>query len=111
MDADGGGEGVSGGVDDGDRAGLGVDRVDLVALRVDRDSRGIVADTERAVLSKINEIEDADGVGVAVGDVGELAVAGRNVGEAAAAAPDQGQKGRDQQGERKGSQGMSGGGH
>ncbi len=89
------------GVDDGDGAGLGVDRVDLVAARIDGDSGGVVADPEGAVLSQVDEVEDGDGVGGAVGDVGKLAVAGGDVGEAAAAAAEKVQQCREQRDERE----------
>ena len=86
MDADGGGEGVGCGVDDGDGAGLGIDDIDLVATRIDGEPGGIVADPEGAVRAQVDEIEDGDGVGAAIGDVGELAVSGGDIGESCAAA-------------------------
>jgi hypothetical protein len=95
MDADGGGNGVGRGVDDSDGAGLGVYGIDLVADRIRGNSGGIVADAKGAVLAQVNEVEDADSVGAAVGNVGELAVSGGDIGEAAAAAAgdrDEGEK-------------------
>ena len=64
----------------------GVDDVDLVADGFDGEAGGVGADLEGAVLAEIDEVEDGDGVGGAVGDVGELAVAGGDVGEVAATA-------------------------
>jgi len=86
VDADGGDDAVGGGVDDGDGAGLGVDDVDLVADRVGGDAGGAEAYLEGAVLAEIDDVEDGDGVGGSVGDVGEFAITGGDVGEVAAAA-------------------------
>ena len=86
VDSDGGSDAVVFGVDDGDCAGLGVDGVNLVALRVYGYAGGVGANFEGAVLAKIDEVEDGDGAGGSVGDVGELAVAGGDVGEVAATA-------------------------
>ena len=104
VDGDGGDDAVGGGVDDGDGAvaggGAGVDDVDLVADGIDGEAGGVDADLEGAVLAEVDEVEDGDGVGGAVGDVGELAVAGRSIGEvvvAAACEEDEGAAERERQ--------------
>jgi len=94
----GGVEEVFGGVDDGDgaarAAGLGVDGVDLVAAWVGGDAGRVLADLEGAVLTQVDEVEHGDGVGAAVGDVGELAVAFGHGGEAVAGAAGGGEQGQ-----------------
>ncbi len=90
MDGDGGGDDIAFGVDDGDRPGLvggaGVDDINLVTDGVCGEAGRVDAYLEGAVGAEIDEVEDADGVGGSVGDVGELTVASRDVGKGVAAA-------------------------
>jgi len=86
VDGDGGDDPVGAGVDYGDGAGLGVDDIDLVAEGVYGDAGGIEAHLKGAVLAEIDEVEDRDCVGGAVGDVGVFPVTGGDVGELIAAA-------------------------
>lgn len=90
MDGDGRGDDVAFGVDDGDRPGLaggaGVDDINLVTDGVCSEAGRVDANLEGAVGAEIDEVEDADSVGGTVGDVGELTVSSRDVGEGVASA-------------------------
>ena len=66
-----------------DCAGLRVDDVDLVTNGIGGQIGGIGPDLKSMILPQIDEVEHRDGVGSAVADVGELAVAVWNVGKAA----------------------------
>ena len=58
-----------------------IDDVDLIQAWIHSEAGWVVAYLKGAVLTEVYEVEDGDGVGCAVADVGELAVAGRNVGK------------------------------
>ena len=86
TNADGGGYGIVRGVDDGDGVGAGVDGINLVADGVDGEAGGLAADLEDPVLAQVNEIKDGNGARLAVGNVCELTVIGRVIGETVAMA-------------------------
>ena len=66
-------------INDGNCAGLRVDRIDLIANRI-RDHIGrVYANLQSPILTEINKIEHRNRVGPAIADVGELAIAVRNV--------------------------------
>ena len=85
VDADGPCDLVLGGVDDRDGVAAGVDGVNFIGDRVCGDSRGVRADLQDAVLAKVDEVEDRDGVGRTAGNIGEFAVIGWILGEVVAA--------------------------
>ncbi len=82
MDSDRGHNRVEIGVDDGDGSGSRVHRIDFIAFGVCGDSGRVVAYSQSAVRTQVDEIENADCIGVAVGYVGELAIAGWDVRKA-----------------------------
>jgi len=108
VDSDGGHNRVEIGVDDGDGSGSCVYRIDFISFGICGDSGGVVAYSQSAVRTQVDEIENADCIGVAVGDVGELAIAGWDVGKATATAAKGQQENKREQCEWTGSQGMAG---
>jgi hypothetical protein len=81
MDRDSSSYAVSLRVDNRNRTGLRIDRVDLIAHRI-RDQFGrVCANLQSPILTKIDQIENSNRVGAAIADVGELAIAIRNVRE------------------------------
>jgi hypothetical protein len=83
VDRDGGRDPITLSIDYGDRAGLRIDDVDLIADRVHSHVSGIGANLQGAVLTEIHKIEHGDRIGAAVADVGELPIAFRDIGKAA----------------------------
>ena len=71
-----------------------VDDINLVTNRVYGEPGGIEANLQGAILTKIDKIENRDGVGDAVADIGIFAIAIGDVGKAAAVAAGAGKEKR-----------------
>src|SRR5271155_4896449 len=82
VDRDRSGDAVGLRVDHGDRAGLSVDNVNLIAKWVYRQVGRVGSNLQSPVQAEIDEVKHGDGVGAAVADVGELPVAIGDVGKA-----------------------------